>query len=337
MKLMNIYRNFWLRNLIVLAFFIVLIFFCVCADDTDHAIFKKFGHLSVFFKIVVGVLPIYVLQTISNVVLVKELFIKKKYRLFILAYILYWFLGHKFLGWYFALNEIGSFSLISTLAAIINGLGIYFLHLYILRNIKKGRKELLNTQLELALLKEQLNPHFLLNAMNNLYGEALSVPENVAERILNLSKLLRYQVEASRKDLVILSEEINFLKRYADYYKFRNDRLAVTQSYAGPQDKVLVPPLLFMSLLENAVKFSSQTDKPCIDFEIRVHCDNLSFKIKNNYPDEQGQNKGTGIGLLNLKRRLEVYEYKHELAYYREDDLFIVKLNIWGLSTAVLS
>ena len=337
MKLMNIYQNFWFRNLIVLTFFIVLIFCCVYTDDSDQAVFKKIGHLGVLFKIIIGVLPVYALQTISNVVLVKELFIKKKYKLFILAIILYWLLCYKFLAWYFEFNDIGKFSLISTVGAIINGSGIYFLHLYILRNIKKGRKELVNTQLELALLKQQLNPHFLLNAMNNLYGEALSIPENVAQRILNLSKLLRYQVETSKKDLVILSEEFDFLKQYVDYYKFRNERLIIKQSYVGTMDEVFVPPLLFMSLVENAVKFSSETDSPYIDFEISAQCDSLSFKIQNNFLEEQTKNSGTGIGLSNLQRRLEVYDYKHEFTYYKENDLFIVKLNIWGLSTAVLS
>ncbi|OXA70463.1 histidine kinase [Flavobacterium aquidurense] len=333
MKLMNIYQNFWLRNLIVLTFFMMLIFFCVYTDYNDQINFKKVGYSLVVKKIIIAIIPMYVLQIISNVGLIKELFIKKKYKTFVVSFILYWFLAHFFLGWYFRINEIGKFSLISTVGTILNGSGIYFLHLWILLNIRKGRKELFNTQLELSLLKEQLNPHFLLNAMNNLYGEALSVPENVAERILNLSKLLRYQVETSKKDLIVLSEEFNFLKQYVEYYKFRNERLIVMQSSTGNMDDVYIPPLLLMSLVENAVKFSSETDNPYIVFEINVESNSLSFIMQNNFLDQGMQSKGTGIGLSNLQRRLEVYGYRHEFTCSKEDELFIAKLNIWGLST----
>ncbi|MFD2939137.1 sensor histidine kinase [Flavobacterium notoginsengisoli] len=235
------------------------------------------------------------------------------------------------MNWCSRLNGVEESTLISTMAAAISGSGIYALHLYVLKSLMQGRKELVNTQLELALLKEQLNPHFLLNAMNNLYGEALSFPDNVAERILNLSKLLRYQVETSKKDLVILSEEFNFIKQYLDYYKFRNERLIVTQSIFGNMEDIYLPPLLFMSLFENAVKFSSETDDPLIEFEMTVKDNSLCFMLRNNYIEKQALNSGTGVGLSNLKRRLKVYDYHYDFTYYAENDVFVVKLNLWGL------
>lgn len=196
-------------------------------------------------------------------------------------------------------------------------------------------KDIMNFKSELSFLKQQLNPHFLLNAMNNLYGEALSEPDKVPDRILNLSDMLRYQIEATKKDYVLVEEEIAFVKKYIEYYTFRNDRLNVTQNFEGNFDEIEIPPLFFLPLVENAVKFSAETTEPFIVIDLEVKSRNLTFTIKNNYIDSGSRLSSTGIGIENLKRRLEVYRLRHDLSCKKEKNMFVVKLSIWHLPTAV--
>jgi LytS/YehU family sensor histidine kinase len=212
----------------------------------------------------------------------------------------------------------------------------YFIHVVITKKIMDADKDIMNFKSELSFLKQQLNPHFLLNAMNNLYGEALSEPDKVPDRILNLSDLLRYQIEATKKDYVLVEEEIAFVKKYIEYYSFRNDRLNITQNFEGAFDEIEIPPLFFLPLVENAVKFSAETSEPFISLDLKVKLRNLTFTIKNNYLESGSRLSGTRIGIENLKRRLEVYRLRHNLSCEKEKNMFVVKLSIWHLPTAVL-
>ena len=143
--------------------------------------------------------------------------------------------------------------------------------------------------------------------------------------------MLRYQIEATKKDYVLVAEEIGFIKKYIEYYTFRNDRLNVTQNYTGDFNNIDIPPLFFLPLVENAVKFSAETAEPFISLDLKVKSRHLSFTLKNNYLESGSRLSGTGIGIENLKRRLEVYGLKHELSCKREKNTFSVKLNIWDL------
>lgn len=218
---------------------------------------------------------------------------------------------------------------------MINGIAFYFLHMIIMKKVSQTNKDIINFKSELSFLKQQLNPHFLLNAMNNLYGESLSEPEKLPDRILNLSDLLRYQIEATKKDFVFVTEEIDFIKKYIEYYTFRNERLCITQNYQGLFDNIEIPPLFFLPLVENAVKFCAETTEPFIIIDLKAEQQNLSFTLKNNYSETGSRLSGTGIGIENLKRRLEVYGLKHELSCKKETNHFSVTLNIWHLPTAV--
>ena len=90
-------------------------------------------------------------------------------------------------------------------------------------------------------------------------------------------------------------------------------------------------------MVENAVKFSAEKTEPFINIDLKVKHNSLSFTLKNNFLESGSRISGTGIGIENLKRRLEVYGLKHELSCRKEKNTFIVKLNIWHLPTAVLS
>jgi LytS/YehU family sensor histidine kinase len=215
------------------------------------------------------------------------------------------------------------------------GTGTYFIHLWAFNDITVREKRLINTVAELDFLKMQLNPHFLLNALNNLYGEALTAPDETPERILQLSLLLRYQLEATKKEFVDLLQEIEFIKEYFNYYKFRSNKLAIDVAYEGDLEGYQVPPLLFFSLVENAIKFSLQTDAPYIRLRGTQNNNHLYFEIENScLPDEQIQH-GTGLGLINLERRLEVSNLKYKFTKEKSKNKYKTQLELWNLPTNV--
>ncbi|WP_240475550.1 sensor histidine kinase [Flavobacterium hibernum] len=241
------------------------------------------------------------------------------------------------MNWFFPIAGLGKFRTLSILSLVLNGTAFYFLHIVIMKKVSQSDKDIIKFRSELSFLKQQLNPHFLLNAMNNLYGESLSEPDKLPDRILNLSDMLRYQIEATKKDYVLLEEEIAFIKKYIEYSTFQNERLLVTRTFEGDFDHIEIPPLFFLPLVENAVKFSAETPEPYIIIDLKVRCGNLSFTLKNNFLESGSRLSSTGIGIENLKRRLEVYGLRHDLSCKKEKNIFIVKLKIWHLPTAVLS
>lgn len=333
MKILKIYQNFFLRNLIVNVIIYGIIFACVYDE------IRLDGHTWTYIlsKIAIGYFPCIIWITIFNMFIIKPFLFRKKFKTFTTLLFIYWTAFYFFMNWFFPMAGLGNLKTLQILSLIINGTFFYFIHAVIMKKFLQSDKDIMNFKSELSFLKQQLNPHFLLNAMNNLYGESLSEPEKLPDRILNLADMLRYQIEATKKDYVLVAEEIEFIKKYIEYYTFRNERLKVTQNYEGVFDTIDIPPLFFLPLVENAVKFSAETPEPFINLELKVKCNQLSFTLKNNYLDSGSRLSSTGIGIENLKRRLEVYGLKHELNCKKEKNIFIVKLNIWHLPTAVLS
>lgn len=331
MTIAKIYQNFFLRNLIVNTLVYLVIVACVYdeirLDGHDWAYITS--------KVAVGYFPCIIWITFFNVFIIKPFLFRKKLKMFFTLLIIYWTGFYFFMNWFFPNVGLGDLKTLQIVSLIINGTFFFFIHIMITKKITQADKDIMNFKSELSFLKQQLNPHFLLNAMNNLYGESLSEPDKLPNRILNLSDLLRYQIEATKKDFVFVNEEINFIKKYIEYYTFRNERLIFTQNCEGSFDNFEIPPLFFLPLVENAVKFSAEKPQPFIHLDLKLNCRNLTFTLKNNYLLSGSRLSGTGIGIENLKRRLEVYGLKHDLSCKKEKDTFIVKLSIWNLPTAV--
>ncbi len=329
MKILKIYQNFFLRNLIINVVIFGIILVCVY-DEV-----KLEGHnLSyILQKIALGYFPCIIWITVFNVFIIKPFLFEKKFKIFFLLLLVYWTLFYFFMSWFFPYVGLGKFRTLSILSLVVNGIVFYFLHIIITKKVSQTDKEIINFKSELSFLKQQLNPHFLLNAMNNLYGESLAEPDKLPDRILNISDMLRYQIEATKKDLVALNDEIDFVKKYIEYYTFRNERLSITENYEGSFDAIEIPPLFFLPLVENAVKFSAETEKPFIILDLKIKNRKLSFSLKNNFLEAGSRLSSTGIGIENLKRRLEVYGLKHELQCEKQKDIFTIKLNIWDLPT----
>lgn len=333
MKILKIYQNFFLQNLIVNTVVLGLIFVGVY-NEINYSGKNSFILLH---NICLGYFPVYIGILFSNTFIIKRFLFKKKYKTFWLLFLSFWTCYYIFMTYYFYHTGLGRIKTLSISSLICNGTFLFFLHTVIMKKVSQTDKDIMNYKSELSFLKQQLNPHFLLNAMNNLYGESLAEPDKVPDRILNLSDMLRYQIEATKKDYVSIEEEIAFIKKYIEYYTFQNERLVVTQNFEGDFDAIDIPPLFFLPLVENAVKFSAETAAPFIHIDLKVKCKNLSFTLKNNFLESGSRLSSTGIGIENLKRRLEVYGLRHELSCKKEKNTFIVKLNIWHLPTAVLS
>lgn len=182
---------------------------------------------------------------------------------------------------------------------------------------------------ELASLQNQINPHFLFNVLNNANILVDEDAEKSSFMLSRLNELLHYQVEKGARELVPLREDIKFLEDYLELEKMRRDRFTYHIRVEGDND-IQVPPLLFIPFVENAVKHNPGNDS-YVDIVLRIAAEKLYFKCENpkvqtGYPRKEG-----GIGLRNIKRRLDLLfeeAYKLELIDKEEKYTVIMELKI---------
>jgi len=178
---------------------------------------------------------------------------------------------------------------------------------------------------ELALLKNQINPHFFFNTLNNLYGLAIVQSEKTPELILRLSDLMRFTIYEGKKDHVLLRDEIAYLQSYLDVQRIRSklDKVDVKFEIDVNDDLIGVPPLLFIMLVENAIKHGVDSLTANAFIHIALTCDSktLCFQVRNNFEATPGRRPG--IGLANLKRRLELlYPQRHQFRTEIENETY---------------
>ncbi|SDQ98057.1 sensor histidine kinase [Flagellimonas zhangzhouensis] len=196
------------------------------------------------------------------------------------------------------------------------------------------KKEAANQQLksDLQHLQYQLQPHFFFNSLNNIYALVDISPEKAKSTIHSLSKLMRYLLYDTRTELVPLAMEIEFLVKYIELSKLRlTDKTTVEYHFPKPDASVKVPPLLFISLIENAFKHGvSAQEESKIMFEITFDDAKIVFKGENtDFPKTHTDESGSGIGLRNLKDRLELlYPNKHYFHTEVESGHFHVTVEI---------
>jgi len=187
-----------------------------------------------------------------------------------------------------------------------------------------------NLRTELDSLKDQINPHFFFNTLNNLYSLSLSNSEKAPEVILKLSELMHYVIYDGSKPSVAIQEEVNYLRSYFDLQKLRHDQEADIRFESNVDDySTQIVPLLFINLLENAFKHGtdSMTKGGNILCTLLLENGKLTFRLKNRY--EESDSKEEGLGLNNLKRRLALaYPNSHSLNITDENGIFEVSLVI---------
>ncbi|MFK7833121.1 MAG: sensor histidine kinase [Winogradskyella sp.] len=187
---------------------------------------------------------------------------------------------------------------------------------------------------ELMHLKSQVNPHFFFNMLNNLYGLVDKDSKKAQELILKLSDMMRYSIYDGEKDTVLLSEEITYLQNYIELHKMRYHKVIDIQFNIEIKDNDYeIMPLLFIILLENAFKHGVENLRAhaYVHINLVAQKNEVTFNIENNF-DKMQDNEESGIGLKNLKRRLElVYPKNHILIMSKTDSVYSANLKITGL------
>lgn len=184
---------------------------------------------------------------------------------------------------------------------------------------------------ELGLLKQQINPHFFFNTLNNLYALSIQRSMQTPEVILQLSELMRYVIYKGQENTVALAEELKYIEDYIQLQQIRlKKKLQLSIDKEIENDKVQIPPLLLIILVENAFKHGIEPAEDIAFLDIEVRCDSneLYFLCKNSREPLANQTSG-GLGLTNLKRRLELhFPKKHELFLYDDDFNFEASIKI---------
>lgn len=174
-----------------------------------------------------------------------------------------------------------------------------------------------NLRSELQHLKYQLHPHFFFNSLNNIYALVDASPEKAKETIHTLGKLMRYFLYETNMEKVSLADEVNFIKRYISLMALRvSEHVQVKVSIPEISPGLQIAPLLFISIIENAFKHGiSATGSSPVFFQMTITGSQLCFISENeNLPKDESDKSGSGIGLDNLKKRLELlYPEKHTL------------------------
>ncbi len=223
----------------------------------------------------------------------------------------------------------------------INFLGIMVLSMVFASALKIARDSFTRRQhekeAELKLLKGQLNPHFLFNTLNNLYGLSVVKSDKLPALMLKLSDLLRYSLYETRETLVSLEKEISYLENYMSLEKIRLENTTdIQMNKTGNLSSKKIAPMLLIVFVENAFKHlgNSNEKKNHVYVAIEEKNNHLLFRCENSIDNaylngndlEKGNN---GIGLQNVKKRLALmYPEKHSLRIHADESSFSVELDL---------
>lgn len=167
-------------------------------------------------------------------------------------------------------------------------------------------------QTELKYLRSQINPHFLFNGLNTVYGSIEMSNQHAREMMVQFSDLLRYNLYEADVDMIALEKEIKYLENYVALQKARsNDNVEVSLEVSYKNGSVKIAPLIFMAFVENAFKYASRGDRMNNRIIIKLREENgrIHFTCENSFDDSE--TSAGGIGLNNASRRLELLYKDH--------------------------
>jgi sensor histidine kinase YesM len=192
-----------------------------------------------------------------------------------------------------------------------------------------------NLKTELSFLRSQINPHFIFNILNNLVALERMKSEELGPTILKLSALMQYMLYETGEDKVPLSMEIEYLQSYIDLQRQRfGKNMPIFVSMDEPEGAYEIEPMLLIPFVENAFKHGAgMIDQRAIHVDLHVEDGVLYFGVKNKYNADSTEvkDKGSGIGLTNVKRRLNLlYPSGHSLQIMQDQGWFrvLLKLNL---------
>jgi LytS/YehU family sensor histidine kinase len=198
---------------------------------------------------------------------------------------------------------------------------------------KEKEKGLVKAKLEaeLKFLRNQTNPHFLMNTLNNIYALARKKSDDTAEVVMKLSELLRFMLYESDGHFISLTDEVKVLEDYLELEMMRyNNRLSVSCTKEIDRDSYRITPRLLLPFIENAFKhgISETRFESFIHIEIKVREGKLEFFIENSKENHHQETSRNNIGLINVKRQLELTYREYALDVHNNEDSFAVNLSI---------
>jgi sensor histidine kinase YesM len=207
--------------------------------------------------------------------------------------------------------------------------------LYITQRWAAQEEQVKNSQInqlqtELKYLRSQINPHFLFNGLNTVYGSIDMSNTTARDMMVQFSDLLRYNLYEADVDMIALEKEVKYLKNYVALQKARsNDNVQVILKMNFQNGAAKIAPLIFMAFVENAFKYVSRGDNEInsIIIELEEEAGRIDFTCKNSY--EEGEPSPGGIGLNNAVRRLDLlYKDRYQLEINKEQNLYHVHLRL---------
>lgn len=214
---------------------------------------------------------------------------------------------------------------------------LYFNQRNQLRQVVSLQKELGQTSADLKFLQSQINPHFLFNVMNTIYGIALQEnAEKTAEGVQKLSDMMRFMLHENQQDSILLSRELDYLREYIELQKLRtvsSPSIQITYDIPEILDQYYITPMLLIPFVENAFKHGISLNKPSwVRIQVSIENYFVKFSVYNSIHkvyDHDPEVSKSGIGLDNVKKRLNlVYKDKHELTIEETQKEYFVFLTV---------
>ena len=185
-------------------------------------------------------------------------------------------------------------------------------------------------QTELKLLKAQINPHFIFNALNNIYSLTYMQSQKAPESVLKLSEMLRYVFYDCSKDKVSLSAELNYIENFNAFQQMKSEyEQNIELKMETGLGHIEIAPMLFIPFLENAYKYSriEENEDAYVKIRIAYEGGKVHLSMKNSISQNVKSTHGSGIGIKNVKHRLDIiYPGKHKLKIDEQSDCFNVDL-----------
>jgi len=231
-------------------------------------------------------------------------------------------------------NQGGTYSqmVINTAFAIIFATGMRALYRSFKRQRELQELRAENVAAQLDGLRAQINPHFLFNTLNNIYGVNIDDSERGSEMILELAEVMRYHFDVSRQDQIPVSKEIQLIEAIVQLEQLRlrdNTDIAIDLPKEEKIKNLSIAPLLLVPLVENAFKHGAHPSKESfIELSLKQADNQLTFTVRNSYHPER-KTISTGVGLVNVRKRLElIYGNQFKLTSGATDHVWEVILSI---------
>ncbi len=218
-------------------------------------------------------------------------------------------------------------------------IGVFFASIIYHLNKKLRLKQQNEIQLEnerldaeMNFLKSQINPHFLFNAMNNVYSLAVRESKQVPDKILKLSEMLRYVLYHTDNKHVQIGQEIGYIKNFIDFQLLKDDRIAkaISLELDIHNDKISIAPMILIPFIENAFKHGIIDEENRLNIKLKCTDELLELYVENTINTEHYiKDKTGGIGIQNVQRRLDlIYGEKQSMQIEQKNNRYSTHLKI---------